>query len=246
MIRNLKVLGLALAAVFALSAVAASVAAAHQGTLTSTGPVTLKGTETGAAGSNALTMSGLSVECPGSTFTGHKYNVTPHAPIPVPATTFTITPHFKQGNHNCRTNPGNFPTTIDMNGCDYVLHLGVTTGGVAHTYGVTYDIVCPVEKEITITTWTNTTDHTNNVTLFCTLHIPPQNGLPGEHATDTTNGNIDLTGTMTGVRVVQTKSEHAPVLCPAKETTTASWHTDVTVSGVNGAGGATSISITHP
>ncbi len=56
MIRNLKALGLTLAAVFAMSAIAASAASAQQGTLTSDGPVTLYGTETGPAGSNAITM----------------------------------------------------------------------------------------------------------------------------------------------------------------------------------------------
>jgi hypothetical protein len=44
---RLKTLGLALVAVFALSAVAASAASAQQGKLTSDGPVTLTITETG-------------------------------------------------------------------------------------------------------------------------------------------------------------------------------------------------------
>ena len=97
-----------------------------------------------------------------------------------------------------------------------------------------------------MTTWTNTTDHANNVTPFCTLHIPPQNGLPGGHATDHTNGTIDLTGSIGPINgIVQTKSAHAPLLCPEK-TGTASWTTNITVSGVNAEGKATSISITHP
>ena len=45
MIRNLKVLGLALVAVFAMSAMVASAASA--GVLTSDGPVKIKATETG-------------------------------------------------------------------------------------------------------------------------------------------------------------------------------------------------------
>lgn len=50
MIRNLKALGLALVAAFAMSAVTTSVASAQQGTLTSDGPVTLKTNELGIAG----------------------------------------------------------------------------------------------------------------------------------------------------------------------------------------------------
>ena len=47
MIRKFKTLAVALVAVFALGAVVASAASAQQGFLTSTGNVTLTGTETG-------------------------------------------------------------------------------------------------------------------------------------------------------------------------------------------------------
>jgi hypothetical protein len=130
MIRNPKALGLALVAVFAMSAMATSAASAQQGELTSkpVEGVTLIGSETGEAGSNALTAFGLRIECPQSTYTGHKYSETPHTLIPNGATTVTLTPDYKEENHNCRSFPGNFPMTVSMNGCDYVLHFGETTG----------------------------------------------------------------------------------------------------------------------
>jgi len=245
MVRNLKVLGLALVAMFALTAVAASVASAQQGKISTDGPVTLKGEETGVA-ANSLTAFGLKVECPGSSYTGHKYNVTPHGFIANGETTATLSPKYKEEAENCKVTPGNFIATIDMNGCDYVIHLGVTTGGVANTYGVTFDVVCPVGKEITLTIWTNAVDHTTvGKAPFCVQHVPPQTGLLGAHATDTKNGHIDLTGTVEGIKVTESASATHPVLCPKKETLAGKFDLDVTVKGLNEAGGATSIGISE-
>lgn len=248
MIRNLKVLGLALVAVFALSAVAASVASAQQGTLTSDGKVTLKGEETGVE-QNFLESFGLKVQCPGSSYTGHEYNVTPHVLIPSGATTVTLTPHYKQTNHNCNVTPGNFKATIDMNGCDYVAHIGETTGGVAGTYGVTFDVVCPANQSITVTVWTTSaleTSEPNNP--MCKLHVrgaPFNQGLKGAHITDTGVGDGTLTGTVEGINVQKTKTTHA-LLCPTAETNTGKFGLDVTVKGLNSVGEPTNISLSHP
>ena len=67
MIRNLKALGLALVAVFAMSAMAASASSAS---VTSDGPFTLTGTETGGTETNYLEAFGLKTKCPGSTSKG--------------------------------------------------------------------------------------------------------------------------------------------------------------------------------
>lgn len=243
MIRNLKALGLALVAVFALSAVVASAASAQQGFLTSDGAVTLKGVETETeGGTNALTAFGLTVKCPGSTYTGHEFNVTPHKPVPSGATKITITPHYKI----CNVTPGNFPATVDMNGCDYDATLGATTEATPtkDTYGVTYDITCPVGQEITLTIFTTAAKHTENKP-FCKVHVAGQNNLNGGHATDTTNGHIDLTGTVEGIKLTKTNAGEDPLLCPAQSTEAGKFDIDATVSGVNGAGGSTPISISH-
>jgi hypothetical protein len=199
MIRNLKVLGLALVAVFAMSALAASAASAQgvQGEFTTSNGTaqTLIGTETGVAGSNALTSFGAKIECPGSTYTAHKFNVTPHVAIPNKETTATITPHYK----NCVAfNPASHPITVTMNGCDYVLHIGVTTGGVAGTYGATVDIVCPPNKVIEVHVYNNAA-HTE---LLCTIKVKGQNGLAGAHVTNTAGtGTFDLTGLILGIHL---------------------------------------------
>jgi hypothetical protein len=242
MICDLKTLGLALVAIFALSAVAASAASAQQGLLTSDGPVTLRAEETGEK-ANSITMFGFRAECPGSIGTGHQYNVTPHTLIPSGETTFTLTPHLKQINHNCRVSPGNFPATTDFNGCDYVAHIGETTVS-AGTYGGTSDIVCPPGKSITWTVFTTTTAETNNEP-FCVLHIKEQAGLAGAHVTDTGNGYIDLTGTVENIHAEKTNIGTHPILCPNQTTAAAKFDIDVTVKGLNEEGEPTVIALSH-
>lgn len=249
MIRNLKTLGLALFAVLALTAVAASAASAQQGKLTSEKgvPFTLTGTETTGEGeTNALTAFGLTIECPGSTYTGHEVKTTAHKLIPNGAIDATITPHYKQANHNCRVQGLNLPVTVDMNKCDYVAHLGVTTGGVAGTYGVTFDIECnAVGEDITVTVWTTNaleTSEPNNP--MCIIHVPQQTGLKGAHARDTGNGHVDLIGTVEGIKAVKTKTTHA-VLCPAAETTVGKFDIAVTGAAHVEGGASTKISISE-
>ena len=241
MIRNLKVLGLALAAVFALSAVGAATASA-QGKITSTGPFIVTGTETGLAGSNALTAFGLTVECPNSTYSGGLNNTTPHQGLPSGSTTVTITPHYADEPHGCLVTPGNFRLTVDMNGCDYLAHVGATTGGVAGTYGGTIDIVCPTGKEITLTIFTSTSDLTAGK-VMCVQHVPPQVGLTGGHVTQTTGGHLGLTGPIKGIKMTETASPTHVLLCPKKETTAAEFDIDVTVAGETPLGVATALTL---
>lgn len=181
MIRNLKTLGVALAAVFAFSAVAASGAMAQtQGHLTSSTGVdfTLTGTEI-AGGLNVFTGPlGINVKCPGSTYTGHKLTTTPHAFIASGETSTTITPKYV----NCEE--AGIPRTVDMNGCDYQIDDSTTTGG-AGTYGVTVDIICPVGKEIVITGGA------------CTVNVKGQTDVTGFHVTNQTGGHIRLHGSAT-------------------------------------------------
>lgn len=239
---NLKALSVALAAVFALAAVAAPAASAvEQGTLTSDGPVTLIGTGTG---TEAIIISafGSPINCPGSSFIVHKYNETPHKFIPTGATTLTFTPSYKA----C-TSSGTFPTTVTMNGCDFVLHIGKTdpAGNTERTYAVTTDIVCPEGKEMTWSMFFSSTEHTENKP-FCVLHIKPQTGLEGAHIRDTGNGTLDFTGKVKGIHVVRTSISH-PLFCSASPETTAEGTSspDYSVTGKNEAGGATAISLSE-
>jgi hypothetical protein len=253
MIGKLKNAGLALAAVLTISVAAASAASAqNQGFGTSEGPVTLTGVET-AGTKNALTAFGASVECPGSAYTGHKAITAveteagkKHEYLAKVFTTVTITPHYKQDKHNCKSTSG-LPVTIDTNGCDYVIHLKTTTpmGNKEHTYGIQYDIVCPKGKEITVTLFTNVEKETIGKP-FCFLHVPPQLGLEGAHAKDTTNGHVDFIGTVKGVKVkMMNFGLEDAFLCPNQETSLGEIDVDITVGGHSASLTSTAIGITE-
>jgi len=204
MIRNLKVLGLALVAVFAMGAVAASAAsAANQGKLTSDGPVTLTVTETGAKGSdsNSLHAFGSKVECFGSTYAGHKVGGTSF--LASGETTATLTPTYNQKECRSFTGATEREATVETNGCDFVFHIGETTGGVEGTYGVTADVVCPVGNKIHVGVWELGAKHETSNRL-CTVEVGAQTGLAGAHVTNTpASDDFDVTGTFTNIAATE-------------------------------------------
>jgi len=236
MIRSIKALSLALVAVAVPNiAVVSGASAQVQGKLTSDGPVTLETEETGTS-KNLLTGFGFKMECSAIRYTGHQYGSTPPVTIPSGATTVTVTPHIGQ----CLVT-GGFRMTTDTNGCDYVLHLGETTGGIATTYGVSTDIVCPEGKSI-VTTWF---EADSGEAPWCEIHVKPQTGIKGAHATDTGNGFIDITGTFEGIHLEKTKSPIEPLFCAASTTKEGKIDIDATVKGLSAIGNPTAISISE-
>jgi hypothetical protein len=233
--RNIKALGLAFAAMLCMGAVAASAASA-QGVLTSDGPVTLTGEETGTLFQNSFTGEAGNITCEGSTYTGHKYNETPHELIESGESTATITPHYNQENCQAHTffNLITLPATVTMNGCDYVFHVGDETGG-AGTYGVTADLVCPTGHDVEIHIYEEAPHTIDNE--VCHDTIKPQTGLSGPHLTND-EGHVDLVGTFTGIH-----EEYEGSACGEGTNEEAELHVDVTISGDNGAGEPTPISI---
>ena len=153
MIRNLKVLGLALVAVFVMSAFATSAASADSLTSESS-PVTLTGKQVSSGDVFTLTIG--TAKCKEIRYT---------ATMSTPTTTFSLTPSFPVkttgGEQNCST--FGFPGEIHTNGCTYLFHIGAATTG-------TLDIVCPEGKEVTITAGTAGTTK-------CTMHVPAQSSL---------------------------------------------------------------------
>ncbi len=129
MMRNLKVLGTALVAVLAMSAVMASMASADDLTSEST-PVTLTGTQEGEL-TKFVTTAG-STTCTTATLTGTS--------IATPTTEGTATPAYS----GC-TCIG-VACTVDTTGCDFVLRIGGSGSTTA-----TADLVCTGGNEITLT-----------------------------------------------------------------------------------------------
>lgn len=234
MIPKLKAIGLVLAAVFAMSAIAASTASAQQGKLTSDGPVTLTMVQRGAVGSaaNALTAISGKIECPASAYKGHKSNVTPHELIESGSTAITVTPTYI----NCfsETSSSVFSTTADMNGCDYVLNIGKATGE-EDSYGVTTDVVCPEGQKIQWTVFLGT----SHTTKLCTISIKPQTGLSGAHVTtNTASDTLGVVGTVENVHIEESG------LCGNKTTTEGKIDLDLGITGRNGEGGSTGLTVT--
>lgn len=206
------------------------------GKLTSDGPVTLLGTQTGEASANALVAFGGEARCPNATFTGHKLNATPHELIPGGAETITVTPHY-----GACTALG-FPATIDMNGCDYQFGFEVTSG--VDKYSIKTTVACPPDKHVTLTIFSSANNHTQNKP-FCHFTITENPaGYSGLSATDTTSGKIDITGTITGISIHKVSSPEN-ILCPTESTTSASLKQDIAVEGRNAVSEATPISLSH-
>lgn len=237
MARKLEALAASLLTTFALGAVATGPAMAQQGEVTSTGPVTLVGKPT--ASLNAFTAFGLQIKCPNVVYTGHKYETTPHTFLPNKVSAVTITPHFGL------CSAGSFSTTVAMNGCDYALHLEVTTGP-PNTYRAKTTVVCPKGQHLEFMMYTSSSHMASN--LFCVLKITEKAaGYNGFDVIDLGNGTFRLTGTIEGLTVDRaTGPDMTPLLCPTTTIETAQRDVDILFEGKNEAGTVTPVSISHP
>jgi hypothetical protein len=238
MIGNLKTLSLVGMAICVMGAFGASAAYGQEGTFTADGPVTLTATQTGEKGSNALSILGSSTECSKAIYTGHRFDVTPHEAIPSGRSTATITPHYG----SCITTQAGveFPATFDMNGCDFVLHLEGKSG--EDSYAAKTTISCSAGNHVKLTVFSNKTKHEASQP-FCTVTLTESEaGYTGLTATDTTNGHIDVAGTIEGI-IADKESPTGSILCPKEETKTGILHLDTTVAGANEDGEATPVSL---
>jgi hypothetical protein len=131
MIRNLKVLGLAIGAVLALSAVMASAAMAVPTFTASSYPATATGSNT--KGSEVFTTEGGKVEC-NSHFQGS---------LSAASTTLTVAPTYT----GCEAF-GFLEANVNTEGCTYVFHATeLVSAGVYRSH---VDVVCPAGKSIKI------------------------------------------------------------------------------------------------
>jgi hypothetical protein len=169
MTRNLKALGLALAAVFAMSAVAASTASAVASDhFTTTKPSALL---TGVSHDNEFKITGgPGFACTTSKFTGTVLNNATEATIdPEYTGKFSHTPHNTAGVDFRECNGTGGDVTLDMNGCHYDL-TGSTTGLDQGLVDATVWITCPAGQAIKIT----------QLSTGMTLSIPAQTPTAGD------------------------------------------------------------------
>lgn len=211
---NLKSIGLALIAVLAMSALAASAAQAVPEFTASAYPATATGSNM--AGNETLTTPGGTVQCSshylveeygGGEFTG-------------PTPTLTIKPSYMECNAF-----GFLGATINTNGCTFVYH--ATERVSPGTYRHHIDIVCPSGQKLTITAGT------------CELDVPPQTGLTTATTMNLVSGQETVQPNITGITMNVTKDGFG---CPFAGTghIQTSYHGDIVVSRVGG--GAISVS----
>jgi hypothetical protein len=240
MICSLKALGLALAAVVAMSALSASASAQTAGKITpATGNVvTLDGTETG-AGQNRFTWNIVEwTECPETTITGHRINWTsPKEPVPAGAEEVTLTPNFV----NCQAHDslGTHKATVTMTSCDFDAKFTETTGGVVGTYGVRSSIKCnTIGDTIDIDVYAFALSELGGIQ--CTIKIKAQEDLTGAHATTTLSEDFDISG-----EIIWIHAERSGSGCSTETTTAAQIDIDATVKGTTAGGSAVGVAVSH-
>ncbi len=130
MIRNFKALGLALIAVFALSAVAASAASASGELFHSSAKPT---SIVAKSESNQVFVATATITCTGGEFTGTASEST--------QSSLTVHPVYT----GCESSLGGNPSTVTTEGCNYIFQSEVPAGGHAKI-----EIECEAGKFITI------------------------------------------------------------------------------------------------
>jgi hypothetical protein len=201
MTQKLKALGLALVAVFAMSAVVASAAqASNFQSGTGTYPTTVTGEEisgpvTGVTVLKHEFKTALGViKCTPAEFTGT---------LTAASTQFTVAPTY--GNTTAGTGctiAGTAGPVVHMNGCDYLFTAGTTASGVTP---ISTHLVCPEGKHIVVTVKTGCED-TIFPQTFAESMISAKNG-GGTGSAMTSTDTIDVTG-------ITNEIDEEPGKCP--------------------------------
>jgi hypothetical protein len=167
MTRNLKLLGLAVGAMLAMSSMLASAAQAETGALTSAGfPSIVTGEQLGGVTFDIGEGPIRTIAC----------NSNLDATLVGPTDPVTFTPTY----NNCNSQPGGpTPVTITMNGCDYTIGFSRpgTTGQPATTGEMHAWVNCPAGQQIEIHVYETPALHAANVST-CTYDIKPQGPVP--------------------------------------------------------------------
>ncbi|MEZ5076453.1 MAG: hypothetical protein R2725_03310 [Solirubrobacterales bacterium] len=207
--RNITALGLALVAALAFGAVLASAASANEFTAEAESvEVTADQTE---EGQHVFSVEGSEVKCNTAHFATE-------GEVAAPAESLEVHPEYG----GC-TAFGFVGSTIDTEGCNYVLNAGSTkTSG--DTYDGNIDLICSESAVIKVTAGT------------CEAQIGSQEGLTEIMYTNLTgSGEVEVEANVTGIAVNKTKDGF---LCPLSGTgeATGTYTGDTVASGVGGVG----------
>jgi hypothetical protein len=204
--RNLKILGLMLVAMLAMSAVAAVSASADEFTAEEY-PISLTGEKDGEFTDQFTTTAGV-VKCPEP-----KYSATVGAATPM----VTVQPEYQDT--GCTA--FGFPATIDDDDCKYVFNVNAvgTTGDV--------DLTCTSGKELTVTA------NPAPLTTKCTVHVKPQNDIGGTvEYINNPNGTVTLEVYLNGIDYKHTAGTGVGA-CPGGSATNGTLVAKAIVKGVS-------------
>ncbi|HEY3435313.1 MAG TPA: hypothetical protein VGK41_06645 [Solirubrobacterales bacterium] len=181
--RKLKALGLAMGAMAALVAVMAPAAQAQTGVLTAQQfPAIVTGEQ----------APGVSFDIGEPPLQQITCNARLDATLVGPTDPVTFTPTYGP----CLSDPAGTPTTVTLNGCDYLVGFTKpgTTGWGPTTGAMQAWINCPVGQQIEIHVYENSVRHQENVST-CTYDIAPQGPVPAgvHHNTNMGIQDVDLT-----------------------------------------------------
>jgi hypothetical protein len=216
MTRNLKLLGLAVGAMLAMSSMLASAAQAETGVLTSGGfPSIVTGEQPAGAVFDIGEPPFRNVTC------GSKLDATLFGPTdPV-----TFTPTYS----NCSSDPGVTPVTVTMNGCDYTVGFGRpgTTQQPATTGTMRAWVNCPAGQQIEIHVYQDAFMHAANVST-CTFDIKPQGPVPAGIYHNTFGAIPDVDATINAKFTATSTIGAGGVICGGDPITQ---HLPITVTG---------------
>ena len=222
MIRNLKILGLTLVTVFAMSGVAASAASANAPYwFNSDGDWTALWGSQGVV-PDVLTVDGGTVQC----------NSTPYSGSTSATTTTTI--KLAPAPSACSFKPLPGLTMIHMNGCEYEFHADTNTENGQFDTETT--IVCPFGGDITITVVLG------GVTK-CTVHIGEQNLGTGIVLTNDGSGDLRAHISFSNIKYTQTAGIGEGKCATTITTFNGTWSGSATIRGKNTSGAVTSIAV---
>ena len=187
-----------------------------------TSPATIDGEATTV---QVFQRSGRTVECEEAT-----YESTAESDV----TTLTISPTFSK----CTASVvgAEFPATVKMNGCNYLLHFEASEVGGADAFSALADHKCPAGKEIEIDVYANHSNHTaGTVTCRYSLGESGNQGLStvsltnkaagGEKAKNWIEAHLDLEG------VDSKRTAGTALLCGAETDTAGTLEGSVALEG---------------
>ena len=249
MIRNLKALGLALVAVFAMSAVVSSVASAEvtsPGLFTANVGANVQATIDGEQeGINLFTVNGLALTCGTVTLTGHPVKTKAEVPpthesvlegnTKGPSSTdVTLLPKF--GPNNCHVVVAGLTKTVTVteNGCGFVFDAKKTVTAGVTSYAAVATVECPVGKKIEVHVYSTAAGEGTTTCTYDIEAIAANTTMPGITLTNKVNQPTSVNDVTADISVKTTVNNTIKsAVCGQNATEIATYEGNATLRATN-------------